>query len=116
MIFIIESFLYVFSFTLQLTSGACQIVSLGAGFDTYYWILKDQGLSPQTYIEMDFAAVTSRKIHFIRRSKPLLDKIANDGWYTIYFTSPHSHSLTLSKTTNFRLFQTARLCRRQFQV
>ena len=27
-----------------------------------------------------------------------------------------THSLTLSQTTNFRLFQTERVCRRQFQV
>ena len=63
----------------QLTSGNCQVISLGAGFDTLYWNLKDAGLAPASFVEVDFPTVTSRKIHFIRRSKALLGKITDEG-------------------------------------
>ena len=35
---------------------------------------------------------------------------------TSNFSFSHSVFLTLSQTTNFRLFQTERVCRRQFQI
>ena len=54
-------------------------MSLGAGFDTLYWNLKDMGRSASVYVEVDFSAVTSRKIYHIRRSKHLLEKFSNEG-------------------------------------
>ena len=63
----------------QLTSKACQVVSLGAGFDTLYWNLKDEGVNPTSFIEVDFSAITSMKIAHIRRGKALLEKISNEG-------------------------------------
>ena len=63
----------------QLTSKACQVVSLGAGFDTLYWNLKDEGLNPASFIEVDFSAVTSMKIAHIRRGKILLENISSEG-------------------------------------
>lgn len=57
------------------------MISLGAGFDTLYWNLKDGAVKPVKFVEVDFSAVTSRKIHFIRRSQILLQKITSEGRY-----------------------------------
>lgn len=51
---------------LQLTKKACQVVNLGAGFDTLFWRLKDEDLLPDLYVEVDFRAVTSRKCQNVR--------------------------------------------------
>ncbi len=61
---------------LQLTECKCQIINLGAGFDTTYWTLKDEGLCPQRFIEVDFEAVTARKCYYIQNRKPLLEKVS----------------------------------------
>ncbi|XP_078611367.1 leucine carboxyl methyltransferase 1-like [Branchiostoma floridae x Branchiostoma japonicum] len=63
---------------LRLTKCQCQVVSLGAGFETTYWRLKDEGLLPRGYFEVDFPAVTSRKCHYIR-SRPPLSKPLTEG-------------------------------------
>lgn len=76
---------------LEVTSCASQIISLGAGFDTMYWILKDEGITPSSFIEVDFDAVTSRKIHYIRRSKTLLEKISSED-EEIKFSTSDLHS------------------------
>ena len=64
---------------LQLTKCQCQVINLGAGFDTVYWNLKDAGLAPQNFIEVDFPGVTTRKCHYIKTCKPLLEKISSEG-------------------------------------
>ncbi|KAH3806062.1 leucine carboxyl methyltransferase 1-like [Dreissena polymorpha] len=64
---------------ITVTDGKCQVVSLGAGFDTLFWNLKDECVNTTSYIEVDFSAVTSRKIQCIRRSEKLLSKITSDG-------------------------------------
>ena len=46
-------------------------------------------------------------------------KSGNEYFLTIMCTStrvPEAIPLTLSQTMNFRLFQTERVCRRQFQI
>lgn len=63
---------------LTITKGACQIVSFGAGFDTLYWLLKDEGHNPLSFVEVDFSTVTAMKIAHIRRGKSLLEKISDD--------------------------------------
>ncbi|XP_076454100.1 leucine carboxyl methyltransferase 1-like [Babylonia areolata] len=63
---------------IEATNRECQVVSLGAGFDTTYWCLKEQDLNPKSYIEMDFMAVTSRKCQQIKSKKALLDKLATE--------------------------------------
>ena len=77
-----SSFCFVLSccvHILQITKGACQIVSFGAGFDTLYWLLKDEGHNPMSFIEVDFSTVTAMKIAHIRRGKNLLEKMSDDG-------------------------------------
>ncbi len=63
----------------QVTKCKCQVVSLGAGFDTLYWNLKDEGLSPHSYIEIDFPDVTMKKCHNIKSKKPLIEKFQTEG-------------------------------------
>ncbi|OZC10191.1 leucine carboxyl methyltransferase [Onchocerca flexuosa] len=45
----------------------CQIINLGAGFDTLYWRLKEEGKQLYRYVEVDFSSVTAKKIRQIRR-------------------------------------------------
>nr|KAF6489805.1 leucine carboxyl methyltransferase 1 [Molossus molossus] len=58
---------------LQKTECHCQIINLGAGMDTTFWILKDQDLLPSKYFEVDFPVIVTRKLHSIK-FKPLLSK------------------------------------------
>ncbi|EPQ05113.1 Leucine carboxyl methyltransferase 1 [Myotis brandtii] len=58
---------------LRKTECHCQILNLGAGMDTTFWILKDQDLLPDKYFEVDFPLIVTRKVHSIR-SRPLLLK------------------------------------------
>ncbi len=57
-----------------------QIVNLGAGFDTLYWRIKDMlpGHVVGNFIEVDFPTVTARKCHLIKKSRVLLEKIADE--------------------------------------
>ncbi|KAK6195518.1 hypothetical protein SNE40_000931 [Patella caerulea] len=63
---------------IRLTNRKCQVVNLGAGYDTTFWKLKDAHLTPEKFVEIDFAPVTSRKCHHIKSKRPLLDKITNE--------------------------------------
>lgn len=63
---------------IKLTDGKCQVVNLGAGFDTTYWLFKAAGISPKSFIEVDFPAITSKKCYLIRRGESLLNGIASD--------------------------------------
>lgn len=63
---------------IQVSGENCQIISLGAGFDTLFWRLKDDGKVIKNFTEIDFPLVTSRKCYAIKRSKPLLQGIATE--------------------------------------
>ncbi|GAV82461.1 LCM domain-containing protein [Cephalotus follicularis] len=52
-----------------------QILSLGAGFDTMYFQLQDEGIAPSLYVELDFKEVTSKKAGIIETSSQLMDKV-----------------------------------------
>uniref|UniRef100_A0A8C8TPJ3 Leucine carboxyl methyltransferase 1 n=1 Tax=Peromyscus maniculatus bairdii TaxID=230844 RepID=A0A8C8TPJ3_PERMB len=56
---------------LRKTECDCQILNLGAGMDTTFWKLKDEGLLPKKYFEVDFPMIVTRKLHIIK-NKPLL--------------------------------------------
>ncbi len=72
------------SFTLlslrpQITRCKCQVVNVGAGFDTLYWNLKNEGLAPASFIEVDFPDVTMKKCHVIKSKQPLLEVVHSEG-------------------------------------
>lgn len=53
----------------------CQIVSIGAGYDTMFFNLSDEGKLPLKYVEIDFMRVISSKIRLIKSKKALSEKI-----------------------------------------
>ncbi|KAF3439387.1 hypothetical protein FNV43_RR17664 [Rhamnella rubrinervis] len=53
-----------------------QILSLGAGFDTTYFQLQDEGKAPYLYVELDFKEVTGKKAALIETCNQLREKIS----------------------------------------
>ena len=53
----------------------CQIINLGAGYDTLYFNLFDRNVLPFKYIEIDFQKVVRSKIRLIKSKKQLMVKI-----------------------------------------
>lgn len=82
---------------ISMTNGRCQIVNLGAGFDTLYWRLRDEQLVVENFTEVDFPAVTARKCHCIKRSKTLLQDLAVNEDGDIRISSSELHA------TNYHL-------------
>lgn len=84
---------------LQITSNRCQIISLGAGFDTLYWRLKDEGLNVVNFTEVDFSTVTANKCYLIKKAKVLLQGLASgDGDIRISSTELHATNYHLVGT------------------
>ncbi|VDN06331.1 unnamed protein product [Thelazia callipaeda] len=54
----------------QSYSGRCQVISIGAGFDTLYWRLRKEGKQFHRYVEVDFSSVTAKKIRQIKKAGP----------------------------------------------
>lgn len=52
-----------------------QILSFGAGFDTMYFQLQDEGKAPFLYVELDFKEVTRKKAAIIETSSQLREKL-----------------------------------------
>lgn len=52
-----------------------QILSLGAGFDTTFFNLQDDGKAPHLYVELDFKEVTCKKAALIESCTQLRDKV-----------------------------------------
>jgi len=63
---------------LEVTEGKCQVINLGAGFDTLYWMLAEEGIQFKNFIEVDFPTVTAKKCYYIKKSKPLLQALATE--------------------------------------
>ena len=61
---------------LEACDTTVQIISLGAGFDTLFWRLLEEGRPVQNFIEVDFAGVTARKCLLIKKSKELMGPVA----------------------------------------
>ncbi|XP_031503277.1 leucine carboxyl methyltransferase 1 homolog isoform X2 [Nymphaea colorata] len=56
-----------------------QIVSLGAGFDTTFFQLREDGNAPDLYVELDFKEVTSKKAAIVESSKQLRDHLGEEA-------------------------------------
>ncbi|PSS24106.1 TRNA wybutosine-synthesizing protein like [Actinidia chinensis var. chinensis] len=52
-----------------------QILSLGAGFDTMFFQLQEEGKAPHLYVELDFKEVTSKKAALVETCSQLRDKV-----------------------------------------
>jgi [phosphatase 2A protein]-leucine-carboxy methyltransferase len=69
---------------LKLTSCDCQVINLGAGYDSLYWVLNEKGLRPKLFIDVDFTEVTSRKCYLIKTKHQLLDVVkGTDGSFEL---------------------------------
>lgn len=84
----VERFIKLF---LRKAGPEAQIVNFGAGFDTLYWRLKEQGVFVTNYVEIDFPTVTARKCSVIKRNKQLLEGIhEQDGEVKLSATDLHA--------------------------
>ncbi|XP_029636361.1 leucine carboxyl methyltransferase 1 [Octopus sinensis] len=63
---------------LKHTQCNCQVINLGAGYDTTFWQFKDKNLIPKSYIEVDFQSVTAKKCHYIKSRKRLLQNLTSE--------------------------------------
>lgn len=64
---------------LKKAGSDCQIVNLGAGFDTLYWQLRATGAKFSNFTDVDFSTISAKKIHFIvKKGSPLKDLIATN--------------------------------------
>lgn len=89
----VESFIYKF---IKKVGSTGQIINLGAGFDTLYWKLKDNGIRIANFVEIDFPSVTAKKCYIIKRNKRLLDKIyEQDGEVKLSATDLHASTYHL---------------------
>ena len=57
---------------------AVQVINLGAGFDTTFWRLLEEGRPVKNFVEIDFAGVSARKCHLIKRHKELMGLVAGE--------------------------------------
>ena len=95
----------LYAWCVQLTKCECQVVNLGAGFDTQFWTLSDEGTTPRLWIEVDLDGVVSRKAFCIKSRKQLHEKLSSSGgkqkscYHLIFF-----YVLTLFKNINVLLF------------
>jgi len=55
--------------------SACQIVNLGAGYDTMFFNLSDANKLPLKYVEIDFLRIVTSKIRLIKSKKILAEKV-----------------------------------------
>nr|CAG4640981.1 EOG090X08O3 [Eulimnadia texana] len=84
----------------------CQIVNLGAGFDTLYWRLKGENRVVKNFVELDFPHVLSRKCHYVKTNSALLSGI-NDP--NLKFSASELHAadfhMTSADLRNFSLVE-----------
>lgn len=60
---------------LSLTNKNCQVINIGAGYDTLYFNLEKDSNLPVKYIEIDFNAICRAKCRIIKSKKPLVESI-----------------------------------------
>ncbi|XP_023376400.1 leucine carboxyl methyltransferase 1, partial [Pteropus vampyrus] len=81
---------------LRKTECHCQIINLGAGMDTTFWILKDQDLLPSKYFEVDFPMIVTRKLHTIKLPTLLVTECV-----LVYMTPEQSANLIKWAASSF---------------
>ncbi|KAK7833265.1 hypothetical protein U0070_017264 [Myodes glareolus] len=81
---------------LRKTECRCQILNLGAGMDTTFWKLKDEGLLPNKYFEVDFPMIVTRKLHTIKLPTLLIAECV-----LVYMTPEQSANLLKWAASSF---------------
>lgn len=59
----------------------CQIVNLGAGFDSLFWRIHNKFSCLRSFVDVDLPGVTSRKVMHIRHRTQLLSALGDDIQY-----------------------------------
>ncbi|KAJ1665184.1 carboxy methyl transferase for protein phosphatase 2A, partial [Coemansia sp. RSA 25] len=97
------------------TSGG-QIVVLGAGFDTSYFILEKEGLSVGKFFEIDFAEITAKKAAIIYRHPDLRGLLPQDTKVALGGSELHSsrYSLISGDLREFKTHVVPKLVERGF--
>ncbi|KAJ2437004.1 carboxy methyl transferase for protein phosphatase 2A [Coemansia sp. RSA 2424] len=97
------------------TSGG-QIVVLGAGFDTSYFILEKEGLSIGKFFEIDFAEITAKKAATIYRHPDLKALLPQDTKVALGGSELHSsrYSLISGDLREFKTHVVPKLVERGF--
>jgi len=85
-------------------NAQCQVVSVGAGSDTMFWWLGEQGNAPKTYVELDFPQITMKKFRLISKHAAMRDVLSNtsnvrgnlhsDGYHLIGLDLRDGNALT----------------------
>ena len=96
----------IYFYLLKLTKDQCQIINLGAGYDTLYWRLKEEGLSISNYIEIDFPKVTKHKCHIIRTTQTLNNNLKAGEAMKLQMKYLYLHIYSVKMSLNQYLFQT----------
>ncbi|KAJ2822585.1 carboxy methyl transferase for protein phosphatase 2A, partial [Coemansia furcata] len=93
-----------------------QIVVLGAGFDTSYFILEKEGMSVGKYFEIDFAEITAKKAATICRHPSLKSLLPKDTEVALGGSELHSsrYSLILGDLRQFQSHLVPKLVERGF--
>jgi len=60
-----------------------QVLSLGAGFDTTFFQLQDEGIAPHLYVELDFKEVTSKKAAIVNHYSEMKEKLGSEASISI---------------------------------
>lgn len=77
-------FFFTISLFFQRVGGNGQIINLGSGFDTLFWKLKSSNVPFKKFVELDFPAVTARKIWSIKKKPLLANMIQEEGVYPMF--------------------------------
>lgn len=81
---------------LKVSGPDCQIVNLGAGFDTLFWRLADDKAEFKSMVEVDLPAVTTRKCYYIRVRKQLLKVVATEDTMNELLLQQHHRASGIS--------------------
>ena len=71
----VQGFRYLIDKFFDACDTKVQMINLGAGFDTLYWRLVEEGKPVKNFVEVDFSGVTARKCYLIKRHKELLAQV-----------------------------------------
>ncbi|XP_020576332.1 tRNA wybutosine-synthesizing protein 4 isoform X2 [Phalaenopsis equestris] len=77
---LLQQFLEIKDYSSERNLMKKQILSLGAGFDTTYFQLVEEGIAPHQYVELDFKEVTSKKAALIEHHSQLKDKVGDEAY------------------------------------
>jgi tRNA wybutosine-synthesizing protein 4 len=80
--------------------GKCQVLSLGAGFDTSFFVLAAEGVTCHHYYEMDFPTVVQNKCTIIQHTPELQSLLGVDCKITDTGVSSNGYTLVAGDLTH----------------